>query len=164
QVDHVDAQVAPRALRPGAQVLPRVGLGHERVGAAAELGGDEERVVRAFPQERADQLLAVAVAVDVGGVEERHARVGGCVQHSARVVVADVAPVPAELPATLADDGDGAEGTAEQSGFHAPRLVGACKTSPMSDVTSRRRTTLFWVLGTALAGLVFDGYDLAVYG
>lgn len=34
----------------------------------------------------------------------------------------------------------------------------------MSDVTSRRRTTLLWVLGTALAGLVFDGYDLAVYG
>lgn len=34
----------------------------------------------------------------------------------------------------------------------------------MSDVSSRRRTTLRWVLGIALAGLVFDGYDLAVYG
>lgn len=34
----------------------------------------------------------------------------------------------------------------------------------MSDVSTRRRATLRWVLGIALAGLVFDGYDLAVYG
>lgn len=34
----------------------------------------------------------------------------------------------------------------------------------MSDVRDRRRSTLRWVLGIALAGLVFDGFDLAVYG
>src|SRR5690606_29249952 len=69
-------------------------------------------------EERADELLAVAVAVDVGGVKERHAGVGGRVQHAAGGVIADVAPVAAELPASLTDDADGAPGPAQNRCLH----------------------------------------------
>ena len=50
-------------------------------------------------------LLAATVAVDVGGVEERHAGLRRGVQDGERVVGGDVAPVATELPGTEADDG-----------------------------------------------------------
>src|SRR4051812_14332856 len=33
-----------------------------------------------------------------------------------------------------------------------------------SDPESRRQRTVAWVVGIATAGLIFDGYDLVVYG
>ena len=34
----------------------------------------------------------------------------------------------------------------------------------MSAANTKRRSTIMWVLGISLAGLVFDGYDLVIYG
>ena len=60
----------------------------------------------AAAQEPADELLAAPVAVDVGGVEEGDPGVDGGVQHGERVVLADLAPVGAELPGAEADHAD----------------------------------------------------------
>ncbi len=35
---------------------------------------------------------------------------------------------------------------------------------PDSDLEARRRRTVMWVVGLAAVGLMFDGYDLVVYG
>src|SRR5262245_3081757 len=35
---------------------------------------------------------------------------------------------------------------------------------PESELDARRRRTVMWVVGLATAGLMFDGYDLVVYG
>ncbi len=60
-------------------------------------------VVAALAQQPPDELLAAAVAVHVGGVEEGHTRVGRGVQRGHGVVLADRTPVGAELPAAEAD-------------------------------------------------------------
>jgi MFS transporter, AAHS family, benzoate transport protein len=36
--------------------------------------------------------------------------------------------------------------------------------TPDSDLEARRRRTVLWVVGLATLGLIFDGYDLVVYG
>ena len=36
--------------------------------------------------------------------------------------------------------------------------------SASPDQEARRRRTVLWVVGLATVGLVFDGYDLVVYG
>ena len=33
-----------------------------------------------------------------------------------------------------------------------------------SELEARRRRTVLWVVGLATLGLIFDGYDLVVYG
>ena len=85
QVEGVDVEVLARAVGPGAEPRERVGVGDVRVGAAAHLRRDGQAVVRAAGgQERADELLGAAVAVDVGGVQERHAGVDGGSEWRAR--------------------------------------------------------------------------------
>ena len=37
-------------------------------------------------------------------------------------------------------------------------------TARTSEQEARRRRTVAWVIGLAFVGLVFDGYDLVVYG
>ena len=69
----------------------------------------------------ADELLAAAVAVDVGGVQERDARLRGGVQHGARVVLVDLAPVGPELPGAEPDDGDGPAGPAQDGDIDGDR-------------------------------------------
>jgi MFS transporter, AAHS family, benzoate transport protein len=36
--------------------------------------------------------------------------------------------------------------------------------TPDSELEARRRSTVLWVVGLATLGLLFDGYDLVVYG
>jgi hypothetical protein len=36
--------------------------------------------------------------------------------------------------------------------------------TPDSELEARRRRTVLWVVGLATLGLIFDGYDLVVYG
>ncbi len=73
--------------------VERVGVGRVRVGAAAHLRRDGQAASPRSAQEPADEPLGAPVAVDVGGVEERHARVDGRPQHLERVVLGDRAPV-----------------------------------------------------------------------
>ena len=121
QVEGVDAEVAAGPVDPGAQVLGRVLLRLEGVGAPAGLGGDE-RALRARGERLADALLRAAVAVDVGGVEQGHPGVEGGVQDVGGGVVVDVAPVAAELPGAQADDADVGPGPAERSLLHRASL------------------------------------------
>ena len=65
----------------------RVVLGR-LVDAAAHLGGDHEVEVGVRGAEPADQLLAAAVAIDVGGVEEGDAGLDRGVEHRQGVVFA----------------------------------------------------------------------------
>src|SRR5690606_8371832 len=68
------------------------------VDAAAHLRGDGQPGVCVVLEERPDDLLAAAVAVDVRGVVEGHTGLEGRLEHGAGVVLADVAPVRPELP------------------------------------------------------------------
>ena len=112
EVDGVDAEVAARAVEPRAEVGLDVVRRHLLL-AAAHLGRDGEAGVGVVGDEAADDLLAAAVAVDVGGVVERHARLGRRLEHRAGVVLADVTPVGAELPGAEADDRGGEGGAGE---------------------------------------------------
>jgi hypothetical protein len=115
QVERVHAEVAARPVVPLAEVRGDVVLGH-LLDAAAHLGRHED--VTALGEEPADQPLTAAVAVDVGGVEEGDAGVGGAVQHGQRVVLVDLAPVRPELPAAEPDDGHFAAQTGDLPVLH----------------------------------------------
>ena len=117
EVEGVDAEVRTRAVGPGAEVLERVVLGLLRH-PPAHLRGDRDARVGVVDEPAADERLAAAVAVDVGGVEERDARRERGVEHGERVVLVDLAPVGAELPGAEADHRDGAAGASEGAGLH----------------------------------------------
>jgi hypothetical protein len=122
EVEAVGAQVAARAVGPGAKGVERVGLG-TLLDAAAHLRGDRDLEVRAACEVGADELLAAAVAVDVRGVEEGHTGLRGGVEDRVGVGLRDVAPVRAELPGAEADDRDGAVERGECARSHGMRLV-----------------------------------------
>ena len=103
EVDHVGSQALQRAFDRLADVL----AGTARLGAvahvAAELRREEDPIAPAlerFPEER---LAAALIAVDVRGVEERHARVQRGVDDCTRPVEIDTA---AEVVAAETDDRD----------------------------------------------------------
>ena len=118
----------------------RVGVGDVRVGAAAHLRRDGQAVVRAAGgQERADELLGAAVAVHVGGVQERHAGVDGGSQHLQRRLVGHRPPVRAELPAPQPHDPDRPTRTPQQPALHGQgrypaRTMGRVTSIPIDAV------------------------------
>ena len=85
-------------------------------------------------QQAPDEPLRAAVAVDVGGVEERHAGVGRGVQRRHRGVLVDLAPVGADLPRAEADLGDVAAGLAK----------GSQVASAVEDARARQRRRRTW--------------------
>ena len=124
EVDDVDAEVLARALEPDAQVLLGVVL-HPLLDPAPELGRDHERLVP-LAEQPADQPLRAAVAVDVGGVEERDPGVDGGVERVERLRVVGLAPRAADRPGSEPDLRDGPAGLAEE---------------PRPQRLTRRRTT-----------------------
>src|SRR3954453_21710847 len=94
----------------------------------------------ALREEPADQRFAAAQAVDVGGVEEGDAGVGGGAERVERLLVGDVAPVgAAELPAAQADLRDPRLEPAEWSFSHVINIVGARSLAGRSTPTVRKR-------------------------
>jgi hypothetical protein len=91
EVEGVHAEVLAAAVGPAAHRLEGERLGHVRVGAPAELGRDGD--AGALLEQLADQAARCAVAVDVGGVEERHAGVHSGVQDVEALGLADGPPV-----------------------------------------------------------------------
>ena len=75
--------------------------------AAPHLRRDERPLTGKLREHAADQALAAAVAVDVGGVDERDAGLERGLNRLDAVALADVAPVAAELPRAEADARDG---------------------------------------------------------
>ena len=103
EIDRLDAQVLARTVEPGAQVLVRVVLDLERH-PPAELRRHDERLA-ALLQERRDQPLGTAVAVDVGRVEERDAGVDSGSHRRQRRGVVGLAPAAADRPGAEPDLG-----------------------------------------------------------
>ena len=103
QIQRVDAEVRPRVVVPGAEVLGAVvleGLLH----APPHLGGHGD--ARVAPQQGAHEPLGPAVPVDVGGVEEVHAGRDRRLQRRVRVLLGHLAPGGADLPGAEADHSD----------------------------------------------------------
>ena len=83
------------------------------------------------PGERAaEEELAVAVAVALGGVEERDPGVERRVDDGARLRLVDP---PAEVVAAEPDDGDDEAGRAEVPLAHRPNLRGPCNAGGSLD-------------------------------
>ena len=103
------------------------------LGPAAHLGRDEHVELGTGAQVLADQLLAAAVTVHVGGVEERHAGLRRAVEHRDRVLVRHVAPVGAELPGAEPHDRDLASRATQCAYVHlaAPRGWGTSAYGPL---------------------------------
>ena len=148
EVERLHAEVLARAVVPRPEVLGRVVL-DGLVQAPAHLRGDGDRLALALAQQASDQPLRAAVAVDVGGVEEGHAGVGGRVQRRHRRVLLHVAPVGADLPRAEADLGHFALGRAKGTEPHRP---GGCQSPRQGSCRQRRRRTWAAALGPALAG------------
>ena len=134
----------PRSPRAACRDLPR-GAGRGRsarpaddrvtrrwradvVAAAAALGAVAHRLpelrrqhdaVATTFQDPAEQRLAITRAVDVGGVEERHARVESRIHHRARARLVDSA---AEVVAAEPDDADRQIARPEAPRTHSSRL------------------------------------------
>ena len=102
QIQRVGLEILQAALDEGGQVLAVEALGDERLQALAGLGRDVERVAALAAQAR-QQLFTVAVAVDVGGVEEVHAAIQRAVQRRQRLAIVDRAPGAADGPGAEAD-------------------------------------------------------------
>src|SRR5690606_9499925 len=144
EVEPVGAQVAARAVGPLAELRERevvrvLGL------AAAHLRRHGDGVAGVVGEERADDLLAATVAVDVRGVEERHARLGRGLEDGERVLLAHVAPVGAELPGSQSDDRDETPRAPEHLSFHRSSSccvgrVGRRTRAPSLTVGSGSRT------------------------
>ncbi len=122
QVERVDAEVGAGAIGPGPEVVERE-VRRVLLGAAAHLGGDQDVEVGPCTQVFADQLLASAVAVDVRGVEERHAGIGRTVEHGDRLVMGHIAPVGTELPRAEAHDRHLASRATQRAYVHRLLLV-----------------------------------------
>ncbi len=120
EVEGLDAEVLPRAVRPGAEGVERVRLGHMGVRATAHLRRDRQAMAPALGEQPPDEPFAAPVAVDVGGVQEGHARVDRRVQDRHRAVLGDLSPVRAELPAALSHDRHRPTSPAQHALVHAP--------------------------------------------
>ena len=106
EVEPLDPEVLARAVVPLAEARRRV-LGVLLRHAAPHLRRDERPLTGKLREDAADQALAAAVAVDVGGVDERDAGLERGLDRLDAVALADVAPVAAELPRAEADARDG---------------------------------------------------------
>ena len=117
EVERVHAEVLARPVDPAAEGVRRV-LAHVERRPAADLRGHEEPLPGPLREELADDALGAAVAVHVGRVDERHARVGRRVQRPEAVRVVDGAPRAADRPRAEADHADVAAGPAEAAMLH----------------------------------------------
>ena len=118
EFEAVGFEVFEGAVHEGGEILAVVAAGGVGVEAAAGLGGDVELGVGAVAAEAGEEAFGVAVAVNVGGVEEVDAEVEGFVEGGEGLVIADGAPTAADGPATEANGGDFPASAAEGAVFH----------------------------------------------
>jgi hypothetical protein len=142
QVDPVGVQPPQRVLDLADDPAPRVAL---LVGVLAhgamDLGGEDDVVAPAAGQRLADDLLGLALGVDVGGVDEVDPGVQGPVDDPDALVVVGVAPVAEHhrAEAELADRDTGASERAMLRGLllaGGPAVASARSAAdPASDLT-----------------------------
>src|SRR5690606_34385616 len=97
--------------------LPVIAGGDVGVEPAAGLGG-HIKWLRALAAQPGDELLAVAVPVNVGRVDKIDAEIEGMMQGGQRFPVVDVPPGAANGPRPKADGRDLPAGAAELAVFH----------------------------------------------
>ena len=120
EVDALDAETRERLLTRPAQVLARAA---RQVGRVVHLLAPLRRDHHvASAQRSAEVLLALPLSVDVGGVEERHARVERRVDDLLRRRCVEPR---AEVVAAEADDRDLGAVTAEAARPHAASSTGS---------------------------------------
>src|SRR5664280_2708794 len=105
EVEYLDAEVCPAAVRPVPEGRQSECLGNVRVRPSAHLRGHRGGGIGPLGQEPPDEDLAAAVTVDVRGVEEGNPCVDRRVQHAHRVSIVDATPVTTQLPTPETDDG-----------------------------------------------------------
>ncbi len=120
-------------------------------------------------QDPADETLGASVAVHVGGVDERHARVDSCMQRRRRFAVVDGTPVGADGPGFEADLGDRVSRPLEPPRVHVePRgSTPDVRLSDLSIIVGGNDTTLDSEAMRSLprhALVHSDGRRLLVYG
>lgn len=105
QIERFDLQVARAALDEARQIRSGVARRVVRVQAPTSFGGSMKNRP-AFTLQARQELLAVTVAVNIGGVEEIHAHIERAVQRLQRVAIVDWPPRPANRPRAEADSGN----------------------------------------------------------
>jgi len=134
QVDAFDTEAAQRGFDVVAQIPRRIAAAHWRIVAVAvgpadrlRLGGDIDLAAPPLLQRLPDDGLAVALAVEFGGIDEVDALFEGVQQGVDGVLVVDLPPVAADLPGAKADFADLPAGAAERAVLHgAAQLSDAC--------------------------------------
>jgi hypothetical protein len=109
EVEGVHVEVGPTTVDPCAESLQRERFRHMGIGTSTHLGRDEDRLLLVgdpLGAHPADQSLRAPVAIDIGGVEAGHSRIGCRVQSRHGVVLADRAPARAQLPAAQPDNAE----------------------------------------------------------
>src|SRR5690606_18758592 len=106
-------EVAAAAVDPLLQVLRGVAGDFLLRQATPGLGRHERALAAALLEHARDQALGMAIAVDIGGVDEIEAGIQRRVQRGDRLTVVDRAPGRANGPGAEADLADSVAGTAE---------------------------------------------------
>ena len=122
QVQAVGLEVDQAALDPGAQVGVAVALDRLLGQAASRLCRHDEGLPGPLAAQAGQVLLAAAVAVHVGGVEEGDSGVESGVEGPHGVGLAHFTPLAAEGPRSEADLGYLIAGAAEPALLHLPAL------------------------------------------
>ena len=121
QVQGVHLQVAQAAVDPVLQVGGAVAFHGLRGQPASGLGRDEGTIAPALAQHPGDQPLRVAIAVDIGGVDEIQPGIQRRMQRGHRFGIVHLAPGGADRPGSEADLADAAAAAAKGSGTHHRR-------------------------------------------
>jgi hypothetical protein len=103
QVERLDAEIGKAAVDEGLDVSSGVAVGNMRIEPTSGLGGDEGPFAAAFLQDRRNNLLGAAIAVDVRRIDEGDAAIERGVERALAVFLADIAPGAADLPGAKAD-------------------------------------------------------------
>src|SRR5690606_27350858 len=112
EIERLDLEPLQRAGEALLDVPPVVAGHPGKLAAAPELGGNEDA---GLVPEGADPALALAAAIDVGGVPEIDLELAGGAEDFLRRLLADGAEVTAQLPGAEADFADFVAGLAENA-------------------------------------------------
>ena len=111
QVERASFQILQTALDKGAQIFPVIAGRQVRIQPPTRFGGDDY-FFAAFAFELRQQTLAATVAINIGGVVEVNAQIGGAMQGRERFPIVNLAPRAADRPGAKTNLGNFPAGSA----------------------------------------------------